>query len=134
MCAYFETTDLWKLGVGGTCDTPCSGDESLVCGGSKTFDVFRLVPAGAKETARAVPVTAAAADDNADAIAIEEASRGDHQSISNGVLTLSYRHRGCFKADEMKDEEGVSAVIYRLGTTPAVSATHGGVFVEADRA
>lgn len=91
-CIPYEDMDPWRLMPGGTCDAPCSGDDTSICGGSTAFDLYQLVSSGAEERVQVVP---AVAGDNAPVPAPIPAPDMDGYGTAGIAVYL-----GCFKLDE----------------------------------
>lgn len=105
---------------------PCPGDENLLCGGSKAFDLYQLVQEGTEERVEAASVVSdpslPLASGNA---AIADAVEGIIRSGLDSVVALSFEHEGCFHigGTEVEDLDG-ELTFASLGMTPEVSAAH----------
>lgn len=108
-CISYEDIDFPALSYGstGTCDVPCTGDDSLTCGGSTSFELYEVVPMGGVSGAH-----------------------GERRSYGYDRLpVLNYLYDGCYRMSEVPPEPEPDGVFSGPEMTPVVSAA-GNVDVE----
>lgn len=113
-CMPYREASLKSLkAAGGTCDKPCLGDETSTCGGSSSFDLYKILPTDAAEGVRAVRADAGGA------VTVADDAHGERGSASKGVVIVDFQHDGCFLYDGYEGDDTDRHYDF-FGNTPMV--------------